>query len=78
MRTHFTSDIAFAAFLMMKGVPLLEAHRGQKSFEFLFGSNEIDIDALTSEYVKAEYSKFDSSIRLLKKRVYGHRPSQVR
>jgi hypothetical protein len=71
LRTYFTSDITLAAFLVMKGVPLLESNRGGKRFEFLFDSTNFDTDSLVSEYVRLEYSKFDSSMRLLKKRLYG-------
>lgn len=69
--TFKTSDIAIAAYLMMKGMKLVDARRlnnGRFHFEFDDPSNEGNKFAI--EYVNSESAKFDSHIKNLKNIIF--------
>ena len=64
---YITSDIALAAFLMMKGMKLLSATRernGRCRFEFDNTKNLADSYAV--EFVNSESAKFDAHVKNLK------------
>ncbi len=66
-KIYVTSDIAIAAFLMMKGMKLLSATRernGRFRFEFDDARNEADKFAV--EFVNSESAKFDAHVKNLK------------
>lgn len=66
-----TSDIAIAAYLMMKGMKLIDARRlngGRFHFEFDDPNNEGSKFAI--EYVNSESAKFDSHIKNLKNIIF--------
>jgi hypothetical protein len=69
--TFKTSDIAIAAYLMMKGMKLIDARRlnnGRFHFEFDDPNNEGNKFAI--EYVNSESAKFDSHIKNLKNIIF--------
>lgn len=69
--TFKTSDIAIAAYLMMKGMKLIDARRlngGRFHFEFDDPSSEGSKFAI--EYVNSESAKFDSHIKNLKNIIF--------
>ena len=66
-KLYITSDIAIAAFLMMKGMKLLSATRernGRFRFEFDDANNQADKFAV--EFVNSESAKFDAHVKNLK------------
>jgi len=65
--TFKTSDLAIAAFLMMKEKKLLDAkvEKGGK-FEFIFDDTEKSCFRLVIEFANSESAKFDSNIKNLK------------
>lgn len=71
MQTYFTHDISLAAFLVMKGMIVLDARKRRNKFEFLLECKGLIANDLVDEYVRSEYPKYDASMRVLKKRLYG-------
>lgn len=66
-KIYVTSDIAIAAFLMMKGMKLISATRersGRFKFEFDDANNQADQFAV--EFVNSESAKFDAHVKNLK------------
>ena len=66
-KIYVTSDIAIAAFLMMKGMKLLSGTRernGRFRFEFDDANNQADKFAV--EFVNSESAKFDAHVKNLK------------
>lgn len=61
-----TNDLSFAAYLIMKGVKLIDARKLGKSFQFKF-VEEPRISRYSISYVGSECSRFDDSIRKLKR-----------
>jgi hypothetical protein len=66
-----TSDLALAAFLMMKGLNLINASRltGGR-FEFEFADPDGEAFNLSLEYVNSDFCQFDNHLRSLKKILY--------
>ena len=71
MSTYFTSDISLTAFLLMKGMRILTAQKHGNRFEFLLDCKGLSTQELVDEYISSEYPKYDASMRVLKKRLYG-------
>ena len=66
-KLYVTSDIAIAAFLMMKGMKLISATRGVKGrFRFEFDDAKNNADKLAVEFVNSESAKFDAHVKNLK------------
>ena len=66
-----TSDIAIAAYLMMKGMKLLDARRGRNGrFHFEFDDPKGEGNKFAIEYVNSESAKFDSHIKNLKNIIF--------
>tara|TARA_R110001592_G_scaffold188358_4_gene433571 strand:+ start:53049 stop:53264 length:216 start_codon:yes stop_codon:yes gene_type:complete len=66
-----TSDLSIAAFLMMKGMKIINAHRsntGQFMFEFKDPDNKGQQFAI--EFTNSESAVFDNHVRNLKKILY--------
>ena len=61
-----TNDLSFAAYLVMKGVKLIDARKLGKSFQFKF-VDDPHISRYSISYVGSECSRFDDSIRKLKR-----------
>ena len=70
-KIYVTSDIAIAAFLMMRGMKLINATRernGRFRFEFDDANNEADKFAVA--FVNSESAKFDANMKNLKNILY--------
>ena len=66
-----TSDIAIAAYLMMKGMKLIDARRERNGrFHFEFDDPKNIGNKLAIEYVNSESAKFDSHIKNLKNIIF--------
>jgi hypothetical protein len=69
--TYATSDIAIAAYLMMKGMKLIDARRERNGrFHFEFDDPSDKGGKLAIEYVNSESAKFDSHIKNLKNIIF--------
>ena len=71
MKEHKTSDLATAAYLHMKGMPLIKAeslHNGR--FSFIFDDTANLCEALSYEFINSDCSRYDNHIRMLKKMIY--------
>ena len=64
---YITSDIAIAAFLMMKGMKLISATRERNGrFRFEFDDPNKEADQYAVEFVNSESAKFDANMKNLK------------
>ena len=64
---YITSDIALAAFLMMKGMKLLSATRERNGrFRFEVDNTKNLADSYAVEFVNSESAKFDAHVKNLK------------
>ena len=71
MKTYETSDIAVAAYIMMRGLKLQSAtkdHRGR--FKFIFKDPNSLGQAYGVDFVNSEAAKFDAHIKNLKNILY--------
>ena len=69
--TFQTSDIAIAAYLMMKGMKLIDARRERNGrFHFEFDDPNSVGNKYAIEYVNSESAKFDSHIKNLKNIIF--------
>lgn len=67
MKTYKTSDIGIAAFIMMKGLKLIEAKRSQSGrFSFVFEDNNDLGNSYAVDYLNSESAKFDANMKNLK------------
>ena len=67
MKTFKTSDIGIAAFIMMKGLRLLEAKRAPSGrFSFVFDDPTDLAKQYAVDYVNSESAKFDAHMKNLK------------
>ena len=68
---YTTSDIAIAAYLMLKGLKLISATRETSGrFKFEFEDSESQAKALAVEYISSEFCVFDTHLKNLKKLLY--------
>lgn len=61
-----TSDIATAAFLLMRGLRLISASNPSGKYSFVFDDSDGKAQDLTLEFINSECSKFDSHLRSLR------------
>ena len=66
-----TSDLSIAAYLMMKGMKLVDAYRGP-SGQFMFEFNDPNQEGpkLAIDFTNSESAVFDNHVRNLKKVLY--------
>lgn len=71
MKSFITSDIAIAAYLMMKGMKIIDARR-EKGGKFYFEFDDVngEGDKYAIEYVNSESAKFDSHVKNLKNIIF--------
>ena len=66
-KIYITSDIASAAFLMMKGMQLVSASRERSGrFKFQFDDANNEADEFAVQFVNSESAKFDAHVKNLK------------
>ena len=70
MTAYTTSDIAFAAFLMMNGLKLVFAKRESGKFVFTFDDKNNLANSLSHEYLISDFPRFDAAMRQIKKILY--------
>jgi len=69
---YTTSDIGIAAYLQLKGVPLLKCHRLESGrFYFEFDDSNSVCSLLSVEFLNSDFCKFDNNIRNLKKVLFS-------
>lgn len=67
MKTYKTSDIGIAAFIMMKGLKLIEAKRSPSGrFSFVFEDTNDLGNSYAVDYLNSESAKFDANMKNLK------------
>ncbi len=67
MKTYKTSDIGIAAFIMMKGLKLVEAKRSSSGrFSFIFEDPDDLGTRYAVDYVNSESARFDANMKNLK------------
>jgi hypothetical protein len=64
-------DLDFAAYLLLRNVPLAEATRSGREFTFVFQDPEGLIAKLSVEYMNSESARFADAVRRLKKVVFS-------
>ena len=63
-----TRDLATAAYLHMREVPVVSARRGSgNGFSFAFRCEQFAFQDLRGEYINSECVRFDSSVRTVKR-----------
>ncbi|MBG17564.1 MAG: hypothetical protein CMB77_04350 [Euryarchaeota archaeon] len=68
---YITSDIAIAAYLMLRGLRLLTASREVSGkFKFEFEDSKKEAQSLAVEYISSEFCVFDTHLKNLKKLLY--------
>lgn len=68
---YITSDIAIAAYLMLRGLKLLSATREVSGrFKFEFEDPAGEAQSLAVEYISSEFCVFDTHLKNLKKLLY--------
>lgn len=66
-----TSDLSIAAYLMMKGMKLVNAYRGPNGqFMFEFNDPNQEGSKLAIDFTNSESAVFDNHVRNLKKILY--------
>jgi hypothetical protein len=70
VKTFTTNDLSFSAYLVMKGITLLNAQRLGKTFKFSFLYDPL-IDRYSIEYVGSDISRYDDAVRKLKRLVFA-------
>ena len=72
-KTYNTSDLSMAAFLLMRGLKLLEAEKiSSGKFNFLFADPDDKAKKLSLDFVNSEFCEFDNQVRNLKKLIYNN------
>ena len=68
---YVTSDIAIAAFLMMKGMKLISAARERSGrFRFEFDDTNSQAGKYAVEFANSESAKFDAHVKNLKNLIF--------
>ena len=68
---YVTSDIAIAAFLMMKGMKLISATRERNGrFRFEFDNTKQEAGKYAVEFDNSESAKFDAHVKNLKNLIF--------
>lgn len=66
-----TSDIALAAYLLMKGLPIISAAKVRNKFAFTFDDKNSLAKSLSQEYITTEHPQYDAAMRQIKRMLYG-------
>jgi hypothetical protein len=72
MTEYETSDLALAAFLVLRGLKLLSAKRLESGrFQFVLNDSDKKAEALSMDFFSSEFCEYDNKIRSLKKILYS-------
>jgi hypothetical protein len=66
-----TNDLSLAAFMIMRGAPLLSAKRLGKSYKFTLELDPRHAQDLKIAFINSECAKFDAAVRDLKTILFG-------
>ena len=71
-KTFKTSDLALAAYMITKGMSLVNAKR-LDSGKYFFEIDDPDnrANSIKLEFINSEYYRFDSNLKMLKKMMYS-------
>lgn len=73
MKEYVTSDLATAAYLHMKGMPLVKASSlSNGRFSFVFNNESGKCESLSYEFINSDCSRYDNHVRMLKKMIYSN------
>jgi hypothetical protein len=70
MQTYETSDIAISAYLVMRGLQLINANKVGNKFKFIFDDTNQIASQLESEYLSSDFPRYDAAMRQIKRRLY--------
>ena len=62
-----TDDLAFSAFLKMKGYPIIKLNQNKSKSTFTFNVNGEDANALKMAFVNSEFLNYYNELKNLKK-----------
>jgi len=69
--TFETADLAFAAFLCMRGFRLISAKKvAGGRFSFVFDDPTQSAAGMQGQFLASEFPIFDNFVKILKKRIY--------
>lgn len=72
MNQYETSDLALAAYLILKGLKLISAERLETGrFRFVLDDGNKKAESLSIEFFSSEFCEYDNKIRSLKKLLYS-------
>ena len=73
IKTYITSDLSLAAFLLMRGLVLIDAKKiSSGKFKFSFNDPDDKARKLALDFVNSELCEFDNQVRNLKKLIYNN------
>ena len=73
IKEYSTSDLALAAFLLMRGLKIKDAQKiSSGKFKFLFDDPKDRGKKLALDFVNSEICEFDNQVRNLKKLIYNN------
>jgi len=67
MNLLITDDLAFSAYLKMKGFTLIESRQKTKNIHFVFDIDAEDQNQLKVEFINSEFLDYYNEVRNLKK-----------
>ena len=71
MNEYETSDLALAAFLLMRDMVLIRADKlPSGKFRFIFNDPDDEAVVLSMSFINSDFVKFDNHVRNLKKLVH--------
>ncbi len=68
-----TDDLAFSAYLRVKGYPLIKSDQIKSKRTFTFQMNEEQADTLKLDFINSEFLSFYNELRNLKKLICNRR-----
>jgi len=64
--TYTTNDISIAAFLLMKGLSLLSANKGDRKYNFVFSDPDSNGQSYVLEFAATPFAQYDAYLRTLR------------
>ena len=62
-----TDDLAFSAYLKMRGYPLIKSNNHQSKKHFVFNIEQNEAESLKIEFINSEFLNFYNELRNIKK-----------
>lgn len=70
LKTYETSDISISAYMVMKGMNLINATKIGNKFRFIFDNQSGLAETIEREYLSSDFPRYDASMRQVKRRLY--------